>query len=323
VTRVESGESEDPIESRFGTAVRALGVPLQAADVVGVGALLLVATLAAAVRAHVAEAGAVLARSLVCAAIYLAAITLHGRLGNRHLRFLVRTGAVQLLCAQLYILVFPLQLILVPRWQDPAVVALEQALFGAQPVVWLQRFIAPGLTEWLMFAYVVYLLIYPVLAAFVFYRHGERALEHYLFTLIVTNVACDFGFILFPVASPNYYQPVRELLTVPLRGGFFTACGEYIRTHIHRIGGSLPSAHTAVATVMWLTAWRYYRPAFWVLAPIILSLYVSTFFLRYHYVSDAVAGIAVGLLAVAAAPALARAWQRATTPLGAVPVWKF
>ena len=61
---------------------------------------------------------------------------------------------------------------------------------------------------------------------------------------------------------------------------------------------------------MWLMAYRYHRKSFWVLTPVIVTLYLSTFYCRYHYVSDAVAGIAVALLALAVSPLLVNAWDR-------------
>jgi membrane-associated phospholipid phosphatase len=49
-----------------------------------------------------------------------------------------------------------------------------------------------------------------------------------------------------------------------------------------------------------------------VLTPIVLSLYVSTFYGRYHYVTDAVVGVAVAFLALAVAPLLIKLWDRIT-----------
>jgi membrane-associated phospholipid phosphatase len=302
----------------FGQGIRTPGVRLQATDALVITTVLLFAALAAAFHARVPSAGTLLARTIGSGAVYLGLTAIHQRLDNRHLRFLLRTATVQLAYAQLFLLVLPLQLTVVHTWQDPVVLELQHAVFGVQPVVWLQRFISPALTEWLRFSSVASLSVYPVLGAIIFYGHGERAMEDYLFTVGLANVVCDLGFLVFPVASPYYYQPVRELLTVPLKGGFFTLCGEYIRTHIHRIGGSLPSPHCAVATAMWLMAWRYSRPAFFVLGPVIVSLYVSTFFLRYHYVSDSVVGIVAGIVAVLAVPAAMRIWNRGAARMGAV-----
>jgi membrane-associated phospholipid phosphatase len=61
---------------------------------------------------------------------------------------------------------------------------------------------------------------------------------------------------------------------------------------------------------MWIMAWRYHRKSFWVLSPVVISLYASTFYGRYHYVTDAVAGVAVAFIALALAPWLMRLWDR-------------
>jgi membrane-associated phospholipid phosphatase len=60
---------------------------------------------------------------------------------------------------------------------------------------------------------------------------------------------------------------------------------------------------------MWVMAWRYSRRLAWVLAPIIVTLYVATFYCRYHYLTDTVVGIATAAAALAAAPWLMRWWQ--------------
>jgi hypothetical protein len=309
---VRAGGGDDRsarIAALYGKRLYVLDAGLQATDAVILGAVLLFGLLIAIFRTHIAAPGGLLLRLAGWGALYVGSIYLDPKLHNRVLRFLLRTGAVQILCAQLFLIAQGMQLIVVRSWQDPAVLRLESAVFGVQPTVWLQRFVTPPLTEWMMFAYVIYVVIYPGLAALIYFRRGEGALEDYLFALAATNVVCFLGFMVFPIAGPLYHMP--EAYTVPLKGWFFTACGEYIRHNVHEIGGSLPSPHCAIATVMWVMARRYVRPAFFVLAPVILSLYVSTFFLRYHYVTDSVAGIVTAALILCVAPRLVRAWNAA------------
>jgi hypothetical protein len=242
-----------------------------------------------------------LLKNLAVSLFFLACLLLTNRLRNRLLYFLVRTASVQLLFAYLYDSVQILQNIFF-SWRDQSVLNLEERIFGVQPTVWLERFVSPGLTEWLMFAYVAYLVIYPAMAALIYFRKGPEALEDYLLTLGIANLACDIGFLLFPVAGPMYF--IKDWFSKPLDGYFFTACGEFIRHRLHVIGGSIPSPHCAIATVMWLMAWRYRRPVFYILTPVILSLYVSTFFCRYHYLSDAVTGVLTGMAAFYLTPLL-------------------
>jgi membrane-associated phospholipid phosphatase len=149
--------------------------------------------------------------------------------------------------------------------------------------------------------------MYPVLCGIIYFRKGELAMEDYFFTLGFANILCDIGFILFPVAGPMAH--IGDLYTVPLEGYVCTYLGELMRSELHYVGGTIPSPHCAAATVMWLMAWRYHRPSFWVLSPIIISLYFSTFYGRYHYVTDAVVGILVAFVALWAAPYLMKTWD--------------
>jgi len=231
------------------------------------------------------------------------------RADRKFLKFFLRVAAVTLTYAYLFGAVDKFQLLIHGHWMDDYVLDFEQWIFGVQPTLWLEDYISKPLTEWLMFSYVIYVPMYPILCGIIYYLHGELAMEDYFFTLGFTNILCDIGFILFPVASPMYY--IKQLYTVPLDGWLWTYLGECMRKYLHFAGGSIPSPHTAAATIMWLMAYRYHRPSFWILSPIVLSLYVSTFYGRYHYVTDAVVGVAVAFLALALAPLLIKLWDRA------------
>jgi membrane-associated phospholipid phosphatase len=241
------------------------------------------------------------------AALYIALNAFSGRLEGGFWKFFLRMAAVMIAYAYLFGAIDRLQLILHGRWLDESVLRAEHSVFGVQPTLWLERFISKPLTEWMMFAYVVYLPMYLTICALIHRLRGPLALEDYFFTLGLSNILCDIGFILFPVAGPIPHMGAQY--TVPLRGYAWTWFGELIRHHAHFPGGTIPSPHCANATVMWIMTYRYLRPAFWMLIPIILSLYLSTVYGRYHYVTDAAAGVATGFLAVALAPALMKAWD--------------
>ncbi len=229
------------------------------------------------------------------------------RVQSKFGRFLLRTATITLSFAYLFGAVANLQLIIHGQWLDDLVLDFEQWVFGVQPTLWIEKYTTPWLTEWMMFSYVIYVPLYPILCGIIYYKHGEAPMEEYFFTLGFTNVLCDIGFILFPVASPMHW--IRDLYTVPLDGYVWTALGEFMRGNLHYAGGSIPSPHAAAATIMWVMAWRYHRPTFWVISPIILSLYVSTFYGRYHYLTDAVVGILVAGLALVLVPFLVRWWN--------------
>lgn len=275
-------------------------------------ALVLVSGVALAFRASVPGWPALLAKNLAAAALFVGLSAAARAARPDVLRFGLRTAAVTFAYAYLFGAVDPLQLVLHGHWLDQSVIDLEARLLGEQPTLWLERLARPWLTEWMMFAYVVYLPLYPLVFGLVWLRRGEAAAEACFLTLGLANVACDIGFVLLPVAGPMAFM--GQAFTVPLDGYLFTFLGELIRTHLHFPGGSLPSPHCAAATVLWGITWRHEPKLFWLLTPIILSLYVSTVYGRYHYLSDAVAGIALALVVLATAPWLARRLDRRATP---------
>ncbi len=239
--------------------------------------------------------------------VYILFNELSRKVEKKFWRFFLRVAPVTLAYAYLFGAVDKLQLILYGHWLDGYVLNAEQYVFGVQPTLWLQQFMSPGLTEWLMFSYVVYLPLYPVLCGIIYYLRGDLAMEDYFFTLGFVNILCDIGFIIFPVAGPM--ATIGELYTVPLKGYIWTYFSELMRTNVHYVGGTIPSPHAAAATIMWMMAYRYHRKLFYALTPIILSLYVSTFYGRFHYVTDAVLGIIVAFVAIGLAPKLMKAWD--------------
>jgi hypothetical protein len=284
------------------------GAELRAADGVILASLAVFSLLAVGGRAVVERRPLMVARNLCVGVAVLISAAVTPRIRRPLPVFLLRTATVTLSYAYLFGAVAGLQLILHGRFRDDLVLAFERSLFGVQPTLWMERFITPSLTEWMMFCYVIYIPFYPLLCAILWVKRGEAAAEECFFALGLANVLCDAGFILFPVAGPMYWMP--DEYRVPLHGWVFTWLGELIRTRAHFEGGSLPSPHAAAATVMWVMAWKHYRPAFWVLSPVILSLYISTFYGRYHYLTDAILGVATAGLAVIVAPPLQRAWDR-------------
>jgi membrane-associated phospholipid phosphatase len=250
-------------------------------------------------------------KNLAVAAAYLIFDQFSKRTTKKFWKFFLRVAAVTLTFAYLFGAVDKLQLLIHGRWMDDYVLDFEQWIFGVQPTLWIEDYISKPLTEWMMFSYVIYVPMYPVLCGIIYYVRGELAMEDYFFTLGFTNILCDIGFILFPVASPMYY--IKQLYTVPLDGWVWAFLGECMRKYLHFAGGSIPSPHTAAATIMWVMAYRYHRPSFWILSPIVLSLYVATFYCRYHYVTDAVVGVLVAFLALTIAPVLIKMWDKIVT----------
>jgi|GEM_PF-382444 len=255
---------------------------------------------------------------LTIAAVYIGVTRSLRYLRHEGVATLVYVAAALLMTSYLFEIVGNYQHIFVNAWQDEELIVFERAVFGSQAVLSLQRLITPALTEWMMFAYVMYVPLLVVIALICYKSGGVRATEDYLLNLTLANIVCYVGFILFPVAGP--VEHIR--FSVPLDGGFFTWCGEWMRAHVHYPGGSLPSPHCAAATVMLAMLNRYNRKAFYYSIPLFLTLYVSTVYGRFHYATDAIAGILCALfilrfseLLVVGTKAIANRRTRALKPI--------
>jgi hypothetical protein len=212
------------------------------------------------------------------------------------------TASVTLLLSFLFQAMAAFQHVLVSGWMDGSLVSRETALTGTESTLFLQRFCSPWVTEWMMFAYVIYVPLLPVTALLCFRTGGPEGARDFLFNLALVNVACNAVFLLFPVAGPLFYNP--EQYTAPLRGGFFTYCSRLLHAGAHYPGGSLPSPHCAATTVMLVMLYKHNRALFYVLLPTLATVYVATVYGRFHYVWDSIAGIVAAVAVLKMSPAL-------------------
>jgi membrane-associated phospholipid phosphatase len=191
---------------------------------------------------------------------------------------------------------------------DAQVLSFETRFTGVDATLFFQNHMNTVLTEIMMFAYVSYIPLLPLISLICFWSMDHNAAHDYLFNLGYAYIVCYIGFMLFPVASPLYHQ--KELYYIPFDGGLFTWCGEWMRHNVHFAGGSLPSPHCAASTVMIGMMWRYNRRLYWILLPLVLMIYISTVYGRYHYVSDGAVGIITGFFVLRTSKGLSRALER-------------
>lgn len=294
------------------TSLRRSFPSLRAVDFVLVSVLLIYPVLAASFRSRVAHWRSLALVELGTALLFLVLNKVQQQLTRRGGRFFLRLFSVSVALMVIYESSLRLTLIFWPAFKDPAIISLEQALFGVQPTVWLQAIVSPGLTEWMMFSYLSYFAFYPIVGASIFFKRGEKVMETFLFTLCVNNIFCNILYLAYPVDNP--VAGLGPLHTVPLKGFVFTAAGEYIRSHMMTPGGGMPSGHVAATTIMLMTAYRYDRRLFFVLSPFAVSIILSTVYCRYHYLSDSVMGLVTALFIWQATPVLKKVLDRWLRP---------
>jgi membrane-associated phospholipid phosphatase len=161
----------------------------------------------------------------------------------------------------------------------------------------MQAGASPAMTEWLAFCYVVYAPL-TVVSALALARGVTRLreAERQILAMCVMLAACYVLFVLFPVRGPRLVDPSFQ--SGRMGDGIFSMIALANQQYGMLFGAAFPSAHVAGAVVLLVPhAWRR---SFWFIAPIAVTIPVSTVYFGYHYVADAVIGAIVGLLVCSA-----------------------
>ncbi len=186
-------------------------------------------------------------------------------------------------------------LLLVTTDRDAELIAWDQKLFGMQPSVELQRFVSPPLTAWMEFAYTFHILNIPIVACFIYLRRSRPRFREMMSGVLVVCFFGLLGYLLVPAIGPLY--TLRNQYTVPLSQPLEIVNRQIEFMDYARIKRDVfPSLHVGISFLVWLYAWRNSRRVFWILSPFVLSLWVSTVYLRYHYLVDVLAGLVLAPL---------------------------
>lgn len=189
---------------------------------------------------------------------------------------------------------------------DPFLIAVDHAIFGVHPTVWMERLISPTLSALLQFAYISYYFIPLVLGVVLIVRGRFKDFEEVLFGILLCFYLSYVGYLLVPAIGPRI--TLSHLQTGDLQfSPFIEAIQETLNGLEKNKTDAFPSGHTAVSLMSLYYAWKVREKRLFAgLIPVITGLIISTVYLRYHYVIDVIAGIALTGLTIALAPGLRR-----------------
>jgi membrane-associated phospholipid phosphatase len=196
-------------------------------------------------------------------------------------------------------------------------IALDRMVFGVEPTVWAQRFITPERTELMQFLYFSFFWIAPSTALILLARRRFSEFRATVMGIVTCFYLGYFLYVLFPAAPPRLvlvYEFTKDLQGYPRMFSALSARAFALLPVDSR--AAFPSLHVAISTVSLVFAWRHLRPWFWVLAPFVAGVCVSTVYLRHHYVVDLLAGWMLAPLAVWVAPRIDGWWATRQTALG-------
>lgn len=198
-------------------------------------------------------------------------------------------------------------LMMVTTDRDQALIGIDQRLFGFQASIVLQRIISPRLTSWMTFCYFFHIINIPLVGCFLYVWRPRARFREMMSGIMVVSFLGLMGYLLVPAIGPVY--ALRNQYTVPLHQAVWAFNQEVNFMDFARIRRDVfPSMHVAISFVVWLYAYRNSKKLFWILSPLILSLWLSTLYLRYHYLIDVVVGLILAPLSFLLANWLFRRW---------------
>jgi membrane-associated phospholipid phosphatase len=184
---------------------------------------------------------------------------------------------------------------ILPGWRDDFFLHLEGKLFSVPPTVWFGQHASWWLTEILQIGYFSYYVLLIIVGGTLYARDDKRPFRSVMAASTLSYLLCYVVFIALPTEGPAH--TLAAMHTQHLSGGPFHALVNFIQRHGGVHGNAFPSSHVAAAVVALLYAWRYAPKLGRVLTPFVVLLSVGAVYDRYHYVSDVVGGIVVGIAA--------------------------
>jgi len=151
------------------------------------------------------------------------------------------------------------------------------------------------LTEIMSVSYLSYYFVVLIAAIAIYKQKGQKEFEFYFFRFCTTMFVCYILFILIPVRGPQHSAMLAN--PAALNGGFFRDLIISLQSRGSVVGAAFPSSHVAAT---WIAAFSFRvldnKNWFRVAAFVTILLTISTFYLRYHYVVDAIFGFLLALL---------------------------
>ena len=194
--------------------------------------------------------------------------------------------------------------------QAPSVDGLLQRIdlrvLGAHPSVMLEPLSHPVLTDVMSACYLLF-FPYLIVTHLDYFRGDPDTLRRFCTGLYTVYAGGLIGYALLPAAGP--YVALADEFRRPLEGGLLTRIHHAIVVRGTNGVDVFPSLHCGVTSFLLFFDRRHSPRRYLLLLAPVAVLWISTIYLRYHYVVDVVAGFALsglGLL-LARVPKVRRA----------------
>ncbi|HEV8658337.1 MAG TPA: phosphatase PAP2 family protein [Thermoanaerobaculia bacterium] len=180
---------------------------------------------------------------------------------------------------------------------DPFLLKIDRWLFGETPAVVLDPYARAWITQPLTIAYFLHLVLPPVLAM-LWYRRDLLIFRQFLLTILVAGMIGSIGYIAVPAVGPGVAFP--NLFHHKLSGEIYGSVTEFLDS-ARAMRDAFPSLHIGLSTIVLYYAWLRDRVTFAWMLPLIVGNWISTIYLRYHYMIDVIAGFVIAYIGIVVA----------------------
>ena len=201
---------------------------------------------------------------------------------------------------------------------DHLFATLELDIFACQPALLFDQ--ACSSLFWREAFNMGYWLYYPMIAlvSFFYFFRRPKDVERCTFVIMSSFFLYYLIYIFLPVAGPQFYFPVigDELavagpypeigdyfnlnpeITIAQegKGGLFTELVGVAQSSGERPTAAFPSSHIGITVILVMLAFRAKRLLAYMLFPIFVLLCCATVYIKAHYLVDAIAGLATGVM---------------------------
>jgi hypothetical protein len=180
--------------------------------------------------------------------------------------------------------------------QDDLMKAVDRLLFwGRDPVQELQKVMSAPLSEWMALSYTFYVLMLPLTFLAVLWRGPLSGVDEPAFALSLA-LAAGYGlYLIVPVQGPMF----TETFSVSLDNYLLISAKELLMDRYRVPRDCFPSLHTAVTLLCLWQIHRHWRGLALALLPVAGPIPFACVYMRYHYVADVLAGVALVALVAA------------------------
>ena len=178
-----------------------------------------------------------------------------------------------------------------PHDYDKELAHLDFVLLGVNPTVWIETFFKPWLTD-LMYSLYLFYFPFPLFILIYLYKKGtDDQFNKSVFTYLLVYYGAYIVYFIVPARGPHLYAPIANLETKDLTGIFLAGpIRNLINTLEPNKFDAFPSLHTAISLTTIILMAKYHKKMFFIFTPVVIGIWISLVYCRYHYVTDMIAG---------------------------------